>query len=121
MKRSAGWPMYFGRKMIILPAKLSFDWHDWRDGRVQEKPLEVPIAELKVLHPALQRRAILEIARAVSAEDAAIGFEHVQAVLALAGGTNPGGSLDLPGGILVKRKYGLLEFRRVRAARKEAP
>jgi tRNA(Ile)-lysidine synthase len=84
----------------------------WRDGRVQEKPLEVPIAELKVLHPALQRRAILEIARAVSAEDAAIGFEHVQAVLALAGGTNPGGSLDLPGGILVKRKYGLLEFHR---------
>jgi tRNA(Ile)-lysidine synthase len=72
----------------------------------------VPIADLKVLHPALQRRAILEIAREVSAEDAAIGFEHVQAVLALAGGTKPGGSLDLPGGILVKRKYGLLEFRR---------
>ncbi len=85
----------------------------WRDGRVQENPLEVPIAELKVLHPALQRRAILEIAREVSAEDAAIGFEHVQAVLALAGGTNPGGSLDLPGGILVRRKYGLLEFRQV--------
>ncbi len=85
----------------------------WRDGRVQENPLEVPIAELKILHPALQRRAILEIAREVSAEDAAIGFEHVQAVLALAGGTNPGGSLDLPGGILVRRKYGLLEFRRV--------
>ncbi len=85
----------------------------WRDGRVPENPLEVPIAELKVLHPALQRRAILEIAREVSAEDAAIGFEHVQAVLSMAGGTNPGGSLDLPGGILVKRKYGLLEFRRV--------
>jgi tRNA(Ile)-lysidine synthase len=85
----------------------------WRDGRVREKPLAVPIAELKVLHPALQRRAILEIVREVSAEDAAIGFEHVQAVLALAGGTNPGGSLDLPGGTLVKRSYGLLEFRRV--------
>jgi tRNA(Ile)-lysidine synthase len=84
----------------------------WREGRVQEKPLEVPIAELKVLHPALQRRAILEIAREIAAADAAIGFEHVQAVLALAGGANPGGSLDLPGGILVKRKYGLLEFRR---------
>jgi tRNA(Ile)-lysidine synthase len=84
----------------------------WRDGRVQDKPLEVPIAEIKDLHPALQRRAILEIAREISAADAAIGFEHVQAVLALAGGTNPGGSLDLPGGILVKRTYGLLEFRR---------
>lgn len=85
----------------------------WRDGRAQENPLEVPIAELKVLHPALQRRALLEIAREVSAEGGAIGFDHVQAVLALAGGTHPGGSLDLPGGILVTRTYGLLEFRRI--------
>ena len=84
----------------------------WREGRVREKPLEVPIAELNVLHPALQRRAILELAREISTADAAIGFEHVQAVLNLAGGTNPGGSLDLPGGLRVRRKYGLLEFRR---------
>ena len=93
----------------------------WRDGRVQDKPLEVPIAEIKDLHPALQRRAILEIAREISAADAAIGFEHVQAVLALAGGTNPGGSLDLPGGILVKRTYGLLEFRRAARPGRTAP
>jgi tRNA(Ile)-lysidine synthase len=85
----------------------------WRDVGMQKNSLMVPIAELKALHPALQRRAILEIARDVSAEDSAIGFEHVQAVLALAGGTNPGGSLDLPGGILVRREYGLLEFSRV--------
>ena len=84
----------------------------WRDGRLQDKPLEVPIAEIKDLHPALQRRVILDIAREISAADASIGFEHVRAVLALAGGTNPGGSLDLPGGILVRRKYGLIEFRR---------
>ena len=85
----------------------------WRDVGVQANYLMVPIAELKTLHPALQRRAILEIARDVSAEDSAIGFEHVQAMLALADGANPGGSLDLPGGILVRRKYGLLEFSRV--------
>jgi len=84
----------------------------WREGRGVDKPLEVPIAELTGLHPALQRRAILEIARDMSAEYAAIGLEHVEAVLDMAGGTNPGGSLDLPGGLRAGRTYGLLEFRR---------
>jgi tRNA(Ile)-lysidine synthase len=85
----------------------------WRKGRGQDKPLEIPIAELMGLHPALQRRAILEIARDSSAADAAIGLEHVEAVLDMAGGVNPGGSLDLPGGLRVGRTYGRLEFRRV--------
>jgi len=85
----------------------------WRDARNPGSPLDVPIAELTALHPALQRRAILEIARDESAEDAAIGAEHVEAVLELAAGANPGGSLDLPGGLRVGRRYGLLNFRRV--------
>jgi len=85
----------------------------WREGRGLENPTEVPIEELTSLHPALQRRTILEIARDVSAGDAAIGLEHVEAVLDMAGGANPGGSLDLPGGLRVGRSYGLLEFRRV--------
>jgi tRNA(Ile)-lysidine synthase len=85
----------------------------WREGRDQDNPLEVPIGELTSLHPALQRRAILEIARDLSAEDAAIGLEHVKAVLDMAGGANPGGSLDLPGGLRVGRTYDLLEFRSV--------
>jgi tRNA(Ile)-lysidine synthase len=85
----------------------------WREGRGPGKSLEVPIAELAGLHRALQRRVILEIARDFSAGDAAIGLEHVEAVLDLAGGANPGGSLDLPGGLRVRRMYGLLEFRRV--------
>ena len=98
----------------------------WREGRGLENPLEVPIEELTSLHPALQRRAILEIARDVSAGDAAIGLEHVEAVLDMAGGANPAGSLDLPGGLRVGRSYGLLEFRRVsrlggRPRRKTAP
>ncbi|MGE5791029.1 MAG: tRNA lysidine(34) synthetase TilS [Syntrophaceae bacterium] len=85
----------------------------WREGRGPDKPLEIPIAELMGLHPALQRRVILEIARDLSAADAPIGLEHVEAVLDMAGGENPGGSLDLPGGLRVGRTYGSLEFRRV--------
>jgi len=87
-----------------------------REGR-----LAVPVGELRQMHTALRRRVILEIARDLAGVGSAIGFEHVQAVLDLAGGRNPGGTLDLPGGLSVRRTYGLLEFCRApgksRAAR----
>jgi len=85
----------------------------WRDDHVPEHPFQLPIAELKGLHPALQRRAILEMARDASAVDSTVGFEHVQAVMDLTDGAKPGGSLNLPGGLLVRRTYGRIEFRRV--------
>ena len=79
-----------------------------RQGR-----LTVPVGELRQMHTALRRRVILEVARDLAGAGSAIGFEHVQAVLDLAGGRNPGGTLDLPGGLSVRRRYGLLEFCRV--------
>ncbi|HET6488256.1 MAG TPA: tRNA lysidine(34) synthetase TilS [Syntrophales bacterium] len=84
----------------------------WRGDDVPKHPFQVPVPDLRGLHLALQRRVILEIARGVSAVESAIGFEHVQAVLDLAAGAKPSGCLDLPGGLLVARNYGLLEFRR---------
>jgi tRNA(Ile)-lysidine synthase len=84
----------------------------WREDEAQEHPFQLPVAKLRGLHPALQRRVILEMARDASAADSAIGFEHVQAVLDLAGGAKHGGSLNLPGGLLVKRTYGRIEFHR---------
>jgi tRNA(Ile)-lysidine synthase len=84
----------------------------WREDKAQEHPFQLPVAKLRGLHPALQRRVILEMARDASAADSAIGFEHVQAVLDLAGGAKPGGSLNLPGGLLVQRTYGRIEFHR---------
>jgi tRNA(Ile)-lysidine synthase len=84
----------------------------WRGADVSRNPFEVPVAELQGLHPALQRRVILDIARAASSAESSISFEHVQAVLELTAGTKSGGCLDLPGRLLIKRNYGLLEFRR---------
>ena len=84
----------------------------WWGDDVPKHPFQVPVSELLGLHPALQRRVILEITRSVSAMESSIGFEHVQAVLDLAVGTKPSGCLHLPGGLLVNRNYGLLEFRR---------
>jgi tRNA(Ile)-lysidine synthase len=88
----------------------------WRDDNAPEHPLQLPVAILRGLHPALQRRVILEMARDATAADSAIGFEHVQAVLDLAAGAKPGGSLNLPGRLLVQRIYGSIEFRRAEKA-----
>ncbi len=83
----------------------------WRGDDGSKQPFQVPVTELRGLHPALQRRVILDIARSASAAESSIGFDHVQAVLELAAGTKSGGCLDLPGGLLIKRKHGVIEFR----------
>jgi len=88
----------------------------WRDDKAPKHPFQLPVAKLRGLHPALQRRVILEMARDASTADSAIGFEHVQAVLDLAIGAKPGASLNLPGGVLVRRNYGRIEFRRAEKA-----
>jgi len=84
----------------------------WKDDGTPERPFEFPIAEFQDLHPALQRRVILEMARIASAADSAVGFDHVQAVLDLADRAKPGGSLNLPGGLLVRRRYDRMAFHR---------
>jgi len=70
----------------------------------------IPVRGLASLHTALRRRVVLEIVRSLSGPDCAVGLDHVQAVLDLAEGGNPGGSLHLPGRLLVRRNYGCLEF-----------
>jgi len=81
-------------------------------GPWQRGPSEasIPVAGLAALHPALGRRVVLVIVRDLAGPDCAVGLEHVQAVLDLACGSRPGGSLDLPGRLLVRRSYDRLEF-----------
>jgi tRNA(Ile)-lysidine synthase len=81
-------------------------------GSCQRGPsgASIPVAALAALHPALGRRVVLVIVRDLAGPDCAVGLEHVQAVLDLACGARPGGSLDLPGRLLVRRSYGRLEF-----------
>lgn len=81
-------------------------WPRDRSGAV------IPVAGLAALHPALRRRVVLEVLRDLAGPDCAVGLEHVQAVLDLAVSAKPGGSLDLPGRLLVQRNYGRLEFAR---------
>ena len=70
----------------------------------------IPIDKLDALHPAIKRRIIREIVRGFAGPDAAVGLDHVQAVLELAAGEGPSGTRVLPGGTRARRVYGRLEF-----------
>ena len=73
---------------------------------------KIPLRGLARLHPALRRRAVLEILRRLAGPDRAVGLEHVQAVLELAEGPNRSGTLHMPGGVVVQRSGDTLECRR---------
>jgi len=73
---------------------------------------KIPLRGLARLHPALRRRVVLEILRRLAGPDRAVGLEHVQAVLELAGGPNRCGTLHMPGGVHVQRSGDTLECRR---------
>ncbi|MCK9229898.1 MAG: tRNA lysidine(34) synthetase TilS [Syntrophales bacterium] len=66
---------------------------------------DIDVIELRALHRALGRRLIrkcLETSRGTGGEH---GFDHVEAVLALARGDNPSGRVVLGGGLRVRREY----------------
>jgi len=90
--------------VLARQATLSRDDADWFEiaatetaSRLvlqEEGALTVEQAALGALHPALARRVVLAVLRRVARAGAFVGFEHVEAVLAL--GSGPGG-IDLPG------------------------
>lgn len=73
---------------------------------------KIPLRGLARLHPALRRRVVLEILRRLAGPDRAVGLDHVQSVLELAEGPNRGGTLHMPGNVLVRRIGGTLECSR---------
>jgi tRNA(Ile)-lysidine synthase len=73
----------------------------------------VPIAALRGLHEALQRRIIKLLLEAAVASKNGIGYRHIEAVLALSRKSDGRCcSLDLPFGILVEREGALLRIRK---------
>jgi tRNA(Ile)-lysidine synthase len=68
----------------------------------------IPIPDFLELHEALRYRLIKALLTRALFPEKGIGFRHVQLVAALAQGREGCGSLDLPGGITVRREYDLL-------------
>lgn len=69
------------------------------------REMRVDIKNLLSCHPAVQRRAVKSMLVALTPEEKGIGYQHVLSVLKLAEGDNPGGSLNLPLGIHIRREY----------------
>lgn len=72
------------------------------------REMRVDIDSLLSCHPAVRRRAVKSMLVALTPEEKGIGYRHVLSVLELAEGDNPGGSLNLPLGIHIRREYGRL-------------
>ncbi len=68
--------------------------------------------DLKGLHPAIQNRIIKKLLKQFSPFAKGIGYVHIQAVVNLAGSHKPGGQINLPFGIQVRREYDWLCFSR---------
>jgi tRNA(Ile)-lysidine synthase len=92
--------------MERVVAELLQGWGIFRDAG--ERKICIP--ELMKLHEALRHRVIraLLIRTAKTGKD--IGYRHVKAAAALAQGGQVSGSLDLPGGVTLRREYDLLTF-----------
>lgn len=65
----------------------------------------LPLAEFHKLHVALQQRVIKHLLARASRSGQGISYKHVRAALALACGSQGSASLDLPGGVVVRREY----------------
>ena len=78
-----------------------------RDG---ERKILIP--EFLKLHEALRRRIIKTLLAEMSESGQGVGYRHVKAAADLAQGRQGGGSLDLPGNVVLRREYDLLIFSR---------
>jgi len=76
----------------------------------QDGDKRLPRMEFLKLHAALQQRVMKHLLSRTSRSGQGITYQHVQAALALARNSQGSVSLDLPGGVLLKREYQTLIF-----------
>lgn len=72
----------------------------------------LPLPEFLKLHEALQHRIIKTMLTGILPQGRGIGYQHIMAAVALAGGAHGSAELDLPGGVLLRREYDQLLFTR---------
>ena len=70
--------------------------------------VKIPTGELLGHHPALRKRIIKSALEGLSPVKGGISHEHISAAIKVAGGKEPGASLDLPFGISARREYDFL-------------
>jgi tRNA(Ile)-lysidine synthase len=78
----------------------------------QNAEKRLPQTEFLKLHAALQQRVIKTLLVGTSRSGQGIGYKHVQAALTLTSGSHGSASLDLPGGVLLRREYQTIIFSR---------
>lgn len=90
--------------------------HRWREDDT-DGTIRIPLEEWRPLHEALRRRLVKTILLGLSPRKQGIGYRHVDAVMKVVEGNNPGAVLDMPFRVRVGREYGRLFFEK----KKEVP
>lgn len=92
---------------------LNFVAKGWLDEESREKQggsLLIPLSHFLELPSAIRNRVAREAINTVKGNLRRISHEHIRSISVLAGGTEPQGMLNLPNGLVVKKRYGTLIF-----------
>lgn len=79
----------------------------------QEGDKILPQVDFLKLHAALQQRILKNLLARTSRSGQGIAYKHIEAALSLARGSHGSASLDLPGGVLLRREYHNIIFSRL--------
>jgi tRNA(Ile)-lysidine synthase len=89
---------------------VSREWLAERAPAQRNSPVEIDVAELLELPPALGKRVIRHCVDHMGTGLAGVAWRHINAVYQLAGGKRSQGTIRLPKGLVVQRTYGRLSF-----------
>ncbi len=84
---------------------------DWGIGQENDE-IMIRISALAKYHEAIQYRIMKDLLRRLTPHTQGIAYAHIKAALDLCSADRPGGQLDFPYGILVRREYDTLVFSR---------
>jgi len=93
-----------------LLESMALDWIDKEALKAGNKEISVSVLPLRNLHIALQNRVIRNLLKQISRSVYPVEYDHVESVLNLVNNKQPQCSVDLPNGIIVKKRYETLHF-----------
>ena len=98
------------REEDLFIESMASDWIDKESRADAEGGISIPLSSFVSLPGPLRNRVARHILKRIGRGLRKIGYDHIQAILALADGGEAQSMIDLPNGLRVKKVYDSLEF-----------
>jgi tRNA(Ile)-lysidine synthase len=89
---------------------MALDWIDKDSIKAGDKEISVAVSPLRNLPSALKTRVIRNLIKQIDGSIYPVEYDHVEFVLKLLDNKQPQCSVDLPKGVVVKKRYEMLHF-----------